>query len=536
MSSPKAVSDPSGAFSYTPMSAYSVAETVCCYPSVDESIIDSSTFTSPALYRNPDAQMGYRTDGRSILSDKERLLVDSFMVFFGGTESSIVALRNALPQTPKDWGYFVAGHQAGTLAGMGEGFESLFDDLKALWDALAAWYSFLTDEWIAIFALIDLWRGTLLGHESATLKRIEQHFPAFTEAMCQAAVLWRLGREELPKLVSAVEGDLMRLLSASGMALAALLGQETRDLVDDFVAGFVELRSNRHAQGVYIGRFYGRLAFELLLFLVPLAVTLIFPPGGAAAGGAVVAAKVVPGAARSARQATLAVRCARRIFKLWGQSFNAKYARILKNGGVEALDAAPELGMLEKVLHEAYLRVARKNAPYGKLNNETAQVNALWSRLLDLMGLPSTRTAFRLDAQHIFDNDFREKLKDEPDFKQAFQVLGWTDRDSMPAVALETEFHIRTGTEISKEMGWADIKPFPPLTALIKQHVGNLDQYETFEQLLNKLEAVYRWRGEFYSEEHKKTFVVDSPLWPHVEKTFVDIRKKLKLPNPTPKQ
>ena len=237
-------------------------------------------------------------------------------------------------------------------------------------------------------------------------------------------MLWRLAGEELPKLVLAVEGDLMRLLNASGMMLAALLGREARDLIDDFVAGFVELSHDRFKQGAYVGQFTGRLAFELLLLLVPLAAALLFPPAGAAAGGTVVATQVIPKAAASSRQATLAVRCARRIFKLWGKDFNEKYKRILKDGGVDALPGAPELNVLEKALHEAYQAVAKKNAPFGKLEKETAQVNAFWNRLLDLMGIPKSEVAFRFDAHHIVDNEFREKLKDKPNFKQAFDALG----------------------------------------------------------------------------------------------------------------
>ena len=61
-----------------------------------------------------------------------------------------------------------------------------------------------------------------------------------------------------------------------------------------------------------------------------------------------------------------------------------------------------------------------------------------------------------------------EKLKDKPNFKEAFEVLGWVDRDSMPAVALEPEFHIREGTSISQTMKWPKEENWPSLTDLIK--------------------------------------------------------------------
>jgi hypothetical protein len=405
---------------------------------------------------------------------------------------------------------------------MKEGLDLLVSDLKTLWDIFATWTSFLTDERLQIAFLIDLWQDKLFGQDSLTLKLIEERSPGFSEAMRQAAMLWRLAGEELPKLVLAVESDLMRLLNASGMMLAALLGREARDLIDDLVAGFVELRHDRFKQGAYVGLFTGRLAFELLLLLVPLAAALLFPPAGAAAGGTVVATQMIPKAAASSNQARVAASCARSIFKLWGKDFNEKYKRILKDGGVDALPDAPELNVLQKALHEAYQAVAKKNAPIRKLKNETAQVNAFWNRLLDLMGIPKSEVAFRFDAHHIIDNEFREKLKDKPNFKEAFEALKWTDEDSMPGVALETEFHIREGTSISQAMKWPKEENWSSLTDLLKKKVGDLDQYKTFEQLLNKIEEVYRYPNK----------ELPQPLWPHVEKTFVDIRKKLNLPTP----
>ena len=92
----------------------------------------------------------------------------------------------------------------------------------------------------------------------------------------------------------------------------------------------------------------------------------------------------------------------------------------------------------------------------------------------------------------------------------------------MPAVALETEFHIREGTSISQAMKWPKEEKWPSLTNLLKKKVGDLDQYETFEQLLNKIEEVYRYPSK----------ELPQALWPHVEKTFLDIRKKLNLPAP----
>ena len=181
----------------------------------------------------------------------------------------------------------------------------------------------------------------------------------------------------------------MRLLNASGMLLAALLGREARALIDDFVAGFGEVRHDRFKQSVYVGQFTGRLVFELLILLVPLAAALLYPPAGEAASGTVVATQVIPKAAASSRQGTLlAVRCARRIFKLWGKDINEKYKRILKNGDVDALPGAPEFNVLERGLHETRQAMVKKYAPFGKLEKKTAQVNAFGNRLLDLMGIP----------------------------------------------------------------------------------------------------------------------------------------------------
>src|SRR5215217_8071309 len=183
--------------------AYLTAEAVCRYPAADSSTVDVSGFISPARYLNPDVEMGYRVNGKDILSGDNNLFVESFMQFFAtGGEDSLAAVGRALPTTAKEWEAFIAGHD-GTLAGMKEGLDLLVSDLKTLWDIFATWTQFLTDERLPIALLIDLWQGKLLAQDRLTQKLIEERFPGFSEAMRQAAMLWQLAGEELPKLVLA---------------------------------------------------------------------------------------------------------------------------------------------------------------------------------------------------------------------------------------------------------------------------------------------------------------------------------------------
>ena len=113
--------------------AYLTAEAVYRYPAADSSTLDVSAFTSPARYLNPDLEMGYRANGKDILSDDNNLFVESFMLFFDtGGEDSLAALGRASPTTVKEWEIFIAGHDEGTLAGMKEGLDLLIGDLRDL--------------------------------------------------------------------------------------------------------------------------------------------------------------------------------------------------------------------------------------------------------------------------------------------------------------------------------------------------------------------------------------------------------------------
>jgi hypothetical protein len=173
-------------------------------------------------------------------------------------------------------------------------------------------------------------------------------------------------------------------------------------------------------------------------------------------------------------------------------------------------------GVADKASHRtaamrAYEAVARKTGPHRNIRRMTKHFNDLVREETGLSIHDTEYIALRLDSHHYLEKTWRKKFPLEWETK-----FGITSDDDMPAVAIHTEFHIRSGANMAKYHGLLGAEREVSLTKQIQEALKNAQEKKPFTKLLDVFEA----HEQFYKEEVPK-------LWEVIAPEFLAMKAKL---------
>jgi len=442
--------------------------------------------------------------------------------------------------------------QAGYEAGAGEGF-------TAGWNALAGTVSWLHDAGFSIIAAaiddgFQIGLGQRIIDDIVAGDDLPADVLAFIDSRYPALADIARGCLMFARLVDALDGfarsvaaeGLFVTLFRTGVRLGSLIADAADQTFHELIREFVSLEGKPFEQGRMIGRPCGRVGFEIVLQVALAGV-------GSALKGAVSAAAVSVEAASGA-EAMLAAVDSTRAGEILSETAVLGETTATVEAAKSGLDAArvseatvavaPTVRTrfairewrgpwtLEKMAAEVYLDLAYANVRYGSLSRRTGMFNALY-RVAAGLGGWDARSVIRLDAHHIIESRMLKALRSDARFTEAFVKLGWASKLDMPATALETEFHIRTGSSLAKEFELdKDAEKYivesRSLSYILEKQIGSPTRFKSFEELLNAYEAFYRAPVEGTGPGGE--IVRLHALWPRVEETFVRIRTTLGLP------
>jgi hypothetical protein len=440
---------------------------------------------------------------------------------YGAPADIGLVLLMALPTTEEGRGELRRGFDEGTLDGFKDGFDSLVDTLAWIRDAsfslLALAVDFELGEELGRALAIDLING-VDPLEGKTAALLDQRYPILLGIArgCALLIALRGALEEF--IVSSEEGSFFKVLGAANVTVARLLGQELKEFVDEFVS----LTREPRQQGAMVGRFYGRLGFEVMVEVMSLPVK---PAAAPIQGG---------------RAAVIASKAAKNLAKIAPEILTLVIRRF------SIPDAMRAGKTLERALFEAYQELNRMTGRHGDVQDRTLEFNKFYKTLAAKLGWTSKSDVLGFDSHHVIEKRIlkHKKFLKDPGFQDAFKRLGWSSDRDMLAIPLETEFHRGKGSTLAKRLDAENPLPATdpkladePVIADLKSlsvellaKLGNLDQYHTFQQLLDAYEAIYR-APIAITLTNGAEFTTD-PLWTKVEPAFEQIRQTLGLPEP----
>ena len=166
-----------------------------------------------------------------------------------------------------------------------------------------------------------------------------------------------------------------------------------------------------------------------------------------------------------------------------------KRARILYDDLVK-LAGPGELG--DKLIQPLWLACAGRVRPYRELKEASSFINAV----LAATHPNAFRAGARLDAHHIIEQHTFEL------FKSDFELLGWKSPDEMPAILLETEYHIRSPRRLLGIQDGPDAPVRPNsltrdlLSLIVKKHTKLEDALAAYRAYYMKAEGPFLVKGE----------------------------------------
>lgn len=259
-----------------------------------------------------------------------------------------------------------------------------------------------------------------------------------------------------------------------------VMGGRLRQHVDALVAS----KGNAGAQGEIIGRVVARIVIESVLLAMDLYA-------------------LVQGAAGLARGVFAGIRELRTPAQLTKAVAQAEKS----TPGIIAAGKNVAKGSDEAM--KIYEALATEIGAYKNLRRRTGEFNR---RVRDICGLKLADTdyiAIRLDAQHIVENTWYNKFAD--DFKKAF---GWQSGNDMDAIALHTEWHIRSGANLSTDIGLVGAEKEVSLTKALQDHLlkAQVAPDGTPKPFTN-LRGLFEAHADFYQTYSPR-------LWPRLEEWF----------------
>lgn len=402
---------------------------------------------------------------------------------FEPTERIPWALENGVQNalTDQEWATFKAAMPPASeygdlLAGVVEGVWAAVNDMAKEHLGLAKMALQFTVEFYSVVYDVPLW-GLILTYwvnPSSTPQGLATHIQQKHPA------LWTAIRE-YPKFEAKVDAFIERITSDEKYANTAWTESQVyvTDLMCDLVFGLGRMlkesanaiaakKGDAEAQGEIIGRRFGLALIEAILLALGLFA-------------------LVRGAAKELGKA--AMKAGRSFFKA---PELAKIASKIDNvtPGLSSVGRTLADDALRQV-ESAYQRVAGRVAPFKTMSKETGAFNRGVRDVYGYSVADVEYVALRLDAHHIieeryfarFQNEFRQKLK-------------WNTGDDMDTIALHTEWHIRSGKNMSKNLGRVGADKEVSLTKALDDAIKLRDQqaggFTNLRQLVDAYEEVYK--------------------------------------------
>ncbi|SDC05033.1 hypothetical protein GA0111570_11611 [Raineyella antarctica] len=381
-------------------------------------------------------------------------------------------LQEALPGAEE-----AGAFSLGVVEGVGDAVQDIVRDRVRLIlsgiTSVVDFYAFVYD--ISLWVeLISAWTAPQGTGIEGVVDRIKQDHPALYEAMRNFRTLVRKFDELTASLTDTSQPGNFNWTRAQAYVadwlvdLPGVLGQLLRPSVDQLVAD----RGDPQAQGRTIGRVLARVIIEAVLLAMDLYALV--------RGAAHLASDVLRAVRESLSATELATAAARA----------EKAAPGIIATGKGTSGAAREA-------QQIYEELATEIRAYDRLKRKTGAFN---SAVRDIAGLKVSDTgyiAMRLDAQHIVEATWFEKHAAE--FKRVF---GWEASGDMDAIALHTEWHIRSGEKLATNLNLlgaekevsltkklqdflkarqtapdGSVKPFANLTELFQAHADFYRDY-----------------------------------------------------------
>ena len=173
--------------------------------------------------------------------------------------------------------------------------------------------------------------------------------------------------------------------------------------------------------------------------------------------------------------------------------------------------------MFEQEAMRLFAELAVKIAPYRDLKRKTRRFNELIRIVYGLAVSDPKYVANRLDAHHIIEDTWHKYFKSE-----MARVFGWQTSDDMAAIALSTEWHIRSGDNLSSKLGLRGAEGHVSLSKMLQDHLflwqPVLPRGRSFKSLANLVNAY----EEFYRSKCSPS------VWGKLQSWFQDAQRRLR--------
>jgi hypothetical protein len=366
----------------------------------------------------------------------------------------------------------------GAVAGFGKAVKELVEDylsfIKEGVGGVIRFFSLATDPeiWVQMLAI---WSGPV-----GSMKEFEEFGPYLR---AEYPGLWA-AMGSYPRLGAALRRFLTGLEDGRALAnLCVTLVEGLAELFRDKLDEFIRLKGEPYDQGVLVAETLGVAVVQAILLLLQLQAL-----------------------ARSL------LRAGRKL--LLNLNVAGKVEALLK-GAEELRAAARAVKEVEKEAQRLYQQLADEIASYNKLNRLTGDFNRCVRATLvkegTALGPEVEYIGLRLDADHILEG------RTFSWFEKEFKALGWASSKEMDALAVHTEFHIRSGSGLTDAFNIADdtFVGESSLTKLKMDFIGkDPKKYPNVLSFVEKYEEFYQTQAPQY--------------YPKVSAWFTDLKAKIR--------
>jgi len=360
--------------------------------------------------------------------------------------------------------------QAGTVLGVGDAVVGFLNDQVSMMAGairgMLAYYSLVYD--------INVWKEMLAvwtAPPGTSVQPFAQFLKTDYPALYAAVIEYRPTVKKLDDMVkplldgtkpAASPWSVRETRTGEWMVSAALwLGGALKPVVDELVAA----KGDPFGQGRIAGRVTARVIIEAAL--LALGLYDLVAAGLRAAGTVVSDTRAILSLAEQTRTLVVAEKSAA------GVTAGAKAVAQTKNAAV--------------VLYE---ELATDIQAYSKLRVKTGAFN---SEVRELVGCSLTDVEYvkvRLDANHIVKGEMYDAHA--ADFERFF---GWTKADDMDAMAMHTEWHIRSGEKLKTKLNLLGAENEKSFSHALDTHI---DTWQKTHGPFQSLEQVFVAHEEFY--------------------------------------
>jgi hypothetical protein len=413
--------------------------------------------------------------------------------------------------------------------------EGILDELKAqvrffgdVLGGLVDFYAFVYDINV-LAALFEIWFQDPVGSPTTELETyLKSDYPQLWSAIVNARPLV----QGLDKIVAQLRDSEQSSSTAASIALEAIgdwidripetLGGALRPHLD----AIVKAEGSPKEQGAIIGRVAAPVILQVVLAALDLANLARHAARFLAEEGPLLLKQVRNLAREALESAQQATRGAFRAEEL--ASVAAKAEKVAP--GIAPAASGVANGVLRQLTQE-WGELGYRIAPYRLNSKETGAWNKAVRKFANLTTKDTEfAISLRLDSNHIIEDQWFDKFTDE--FKKVFKdwavldargnplfvdgqplVVSWKSAKDMDAIAIHTEAHIRSGTQMAKQ-GLLGADGRPPLNPEMNAFFAKYRQEKLGGREFANLAEVIEAHKRFYQQERTTT------LWPRLSAWF----------------